>query len=229
MHDAFTLAVHSMQGDMRRLDAISHNLANVATSGYRRTVHTGRAFADAMSGNAALPLDTAAGALRATGNATDLTLTGDGYFELATPAGPAYTRAGAFRRDAAGKLISLAGFPLQGVNGDIVLQPGAADIDAQGRVWQNGAQAGQIRVTQFSGKQGMQRTPDGLLRPKDGMRAGPAALPQIRSGYLENSNVAPLPEMVALNDTSRHFEAAQKLYQGYDEQLNLAIRSLAEF
>jgi flagellar basal-body rod protein FlgF len=36
-------------------------------------------------------------------------------------------------------------------------------------------------------------------------------------------------EMVNVIETMRHFEANQKLIQGYDEMLDRAIRTLGEF
>ena len=52
---------------------------------------------------------------------------------------------------------------------------------------------------------------------------------RVRQGHLENSNVVTVGEMVAVIETMRHFEANQKLIQGYDEMLDRAIRTLGEF
>jgi len=52
---------------------------------------------------------------------------------------------------------------------------------------------------------------------------------RVRQGYLENSNVASVSEMVGIIETMRHFEANQKLIQSYDEMLGRAIRTLGEF
>ena len=51
---------------------------------------------------------------------------------------------------------------------------------------------------------------------------------RVRQGYLENSNVDSTAEMVGLIESMRHFEAAQKIIQGYDDMLEKAIRKLGE-
>ena len=51
---------------------------------------------------------------------------------------------------------------------------------------------------------------------------------QIQQGYLENSNANSSQEMIQLMKTVRHFESMQKMAQGYDEMLGVAIRKLGE-
>ncbi|NOJ99668.1 flagellar hook-basal body protein, partial [Corallococcus coralloides] len=51
---------------------------------------------------------------------------------------------------------------------------------------------------------------------------------QVRQGYLENSNVSSMQEMVHLVQTMRHFESMQKVALGYDEMTGQAIRKLGE-
>jgi len=48
----------------------------------------------------------------------------------------------------------------------------------------------------------------------------------VRQGYVENSNVASMTEMVRLVETMRHFESAQKVIQGYDEMLEKSLQIL---
>jgi flagellar basal-body rod protein FlgF len=51
---------------------------------------------------------------------------------------------------------------------------------------------------------------------------------QIRQGFLENSNVSSMQEMVQLMQTMRHFESMQKVATGYDEMMGTAIRKLGD-
>jgi flagellar basal-body rod protein FlgG len=173
-------------------------------------------------------LDLSAGAVKQTGRPWDLAITGDGYFELATPEGTAYTRAGDFHLDGSGRLVSVGGFAVQGQSGDIVLSGNNATVDHTGNVMQDGATVAQIKIVQFKDGKAMQKTPAGFLRP--GTATGSVAdMPELQVGYLESSNVTPLREMIAMMETTRHFEAAQKLFQGYDEMLRTAIQKLGEF
>jgi flagellar hook-basal body protein len=107
MSNALVTAIDSMQNDMRQMETLSQNMVNISTPGYRRAIPSAPAFAHALA--AAQPAGLAApataapaaqaavdlshGAVKQTGRAWDLAIDGDGYFELATPEGPVYTRA----------------------------------------------------------------------------------------------------------------------------------------
>ena len=106
MSNALITAVQSMNNDMRYLETVSQNMVNSATPGYKRAIPVAPAFGEAMREAAALSgagavapsvnsvLDLSAGALKQTGRAWDLAINGEGFFELSTADGLAYTRAG---------------------------------------------------------------------------------------------------------------------------------------
>jgi len=56
----------------------------------------------------------------------------------------------------------------------------------------------------------------------------PEAGLQVQQGFLENSNVSHMHEMVGLLESLRHLEAMQKVALGYDEMLGASIRKLGE-
>ena len=245
MTNALTTAIQSMQNDLQYMDIISQNMVNIATPGYKRAIPVAHTFGEAMrvAGQAdtgattlvgAMPtldsvLDISTGLIKQTGRPWDIAITGDGYFELATPDGPAYTRAGNFRLDSAGRLVSESGLAVQGVGGDIVLNGANAIIDHTGRITQEEETAGQLKVVRFADSKAMIKTAEGLLRPANAASAVTEIAPEVQVGYLENSNVATMREMVSMMETTRHFESAQKLFQGYDEMLGTAIQKLGEF
>ncbi len=239
MSNALVTAIDSMQNDMRQMETLSQNMVNISTPGYRRAIPSAPAFAHALA--AARPAGTAAaaaapaavdlshGAVKQTGRAWDLAIDGDGYFELATPEGPVYTRAGDFALDARGRLVSQSGFAVQGAQGEIVLNGPDAAIARDGRITQDGREVGQLRIVRFANAAALERSPSGALRAAAGTAGEIDARAQLLSGHLEGSNVAPMREMVAMLQTTRHFESAQKLYQGYDEMLGSAIQKLGQF
>lgn len=237
MSNALTTSIAALHGDLQRLDTISQNLANGSTTGYRRVVPA-RSFPAMMTEPqaSAAPahvaeaarVDLSQGPMRATNRAWDMAIAGDGYFEVTTPDGTAYTRAGDFTVDARGQLVNAAGHTVQGVQGPIVLNGPDATIDAQGRIHQNGALVGQIKIIRFGGGP-LHKTAGGLLTPEPGTAQQIVAEPALQSGHLEASNVAPMREMVSLLETTRHFESVQKLYQGYDEMIGSAIQKLGQF
>jgi flagellar basal-body rod protein FlgG len=174
-------------------------------------------------------VDLSHGAVKQTGRAWDLAIDGDGYFELAAPEGPVYTRAGDFALDARGRLVSQSGFAVQGAQGEIVLNGPDAAIGRDGRITQDGREVGQLRIVRFANAAALERSPSGALRAVAGTAGEIDTRAQLLSGHLEGSNVAPMREMVAMLQTTRHFESAQKLYQGYDEMLGSAIQKLGQF
>lgn len=247
MSNALTAVVQSMQNDLRHMETVSQNMVNIATPGYKRAIPVPQTFGAALqaanlaAGDAestpktlAVPsinavFDLSGGPVKQTGRAWDLAITGDGYFELATPDGPAYTRAGDFRLDARGCLVSQSGFAVQGLQGDIIVNGGNASVDHAGRVLQDGEVIGQIKLMRFSDLRLVHKTGTGLLQPAHGAAPMQEAKPELQVGHLESSNVVPMREMVAMMETTRHFEATQKLFQGYDDVIGSAIQKLGQF
>jgi flagellar basal-body rod protein FlgG len=170
------------------------------------------------------------GALQATGQSLDLALAGDGFFEVATAHGPAYTRQGNLHLDARSRLVTAAGDAVMGQGGEIVLGTGAATVDAAGNITDqaSGRQLGRLRIVRFDPAVRPQALGDGLWAEAPGMREVADAERDVRQGYLERSNVNSTQEMVRLMQTMRHFESVQRVVQGYDDMLGTAIRKLGD-
>ena len=146
-----------MEAQQTQLDTISHNLANVGTSGYKRA---GVLFEDLMyqnlrspggasSDQSALPTglqvglgvrvaastrNFGQGALNQTGNTYDVAIQGQGFFQVQMPDGTsAYTRDGSFQVSSTGQLVTAAGYTVQpGIT--IPANAQAVTIDAHGVV-----------------------------------------------------------------------------------------------
>ena len=146
-----------MEAQQTQLDAISHNLANTATNGYKR----GHAvFEDLMYQNlrqagantseqSTLPtglqmgLGTRAvgmarnfsqGNLQSTGNSLDVAIKGNGFFQVTIPDGSTgYTRDGSFQLNGQGQIVTQNGYVLQpGITIPATAQ--AINISADGTV-----------------------------------------------------------------------------------------------
>jgi flagellar basal-body rod protein FlgG len=244
MADAISVAARVMADDLYRLNVTSQNLANAGTAGYKREIVASRPFVELL--RAGLPAQGAArllpvslpalgsavdvrpGPLVRTGGALDVALDGEGFFELAADTGPVFTRQGSFRIDAQGRLVSAAGLAVMGGSGELSLTGAQPEIDAQGRVYEGGRLAGQLRIVQFASPRELTPLGGGLYRAQQAAQiAAPAG--GVRQGFLESSNVAALAEMVRMIELTRRFEAAQRIVQGYDGMLGGAIRTLGEF
>lgn len=131
------IARTGMDAQQTQLDVISHNLANVSTTGFKKE----RAiFEDLLyqvirqpgaqtSQQTQLPsglqiglgVNTVAterifsqGNLQSTGNGLDLAIAGGGFFQVLMPDGTtAYTRDGSFQRDSQGVMVTASGYQVQ--------------------------------------------------------------------------------------------------------------------
>lgn len=253
MSEILAIGLSSMQNDMQRMEHIAMNLANTLTPGYKRQVAVSQPFAGVLEhmqarsadqSEQAAPLrlpevtgrtliDVRPGALKSTGQSLDLAIEGEGYFEVATAAGPAYTRQGNFHLDERGRLVTAQGLPVMGRNGEIVLDGAKAAIDHAGNIFSG--QAGnpdsavaQFKLVKFDDATPMGSLGNGLLTPGAGMTQLDAGAIRLRQGFLEGSNVSTQQEMIQLMQTTRHFESVQKAVQGYDELLGTAIHKLGD-
>ena len=250
MNEVLAISLHSMQGDMARLDQIGMNLANVLTPGYKRGVVVQTALASGFAAHlssaaALLPdsdvaaaavhfvADSRAGTLKSTGQGLDLALAGKGYFEVTTESGPAYTRHGSFHVDARGRLVTAQGYPVMGTSGEIILNlahpvVGVTGAISSGTDSADAAPLAQLKVVQFGEGAQLEHLGDGLYAAGPGMQILSEQEIQVRQGFLENSNASSSYEMTSLVQAMRHFESMQKIAQGYDEMLGTAIRKLGE-
>ena len=240
MHEILSITLQAMRADMARLDQVALNLANAGTPGYRRETGFAPAFGTRIDEAAShVQLDLRQGTLQATGGGLDLALSGPGWFEIALPDGPAYTRQGNFRTDAQGRLVTLQGHPVMGTAGEVRLPPGPVAVDAQGRIYPAalgegvfGRPAGeplaQLNVVRFEEGASAHRLGGALVRFEGAPPQPVGTGTEVRQGHLENANVSSMHEMVQLLQAMRHFESMQKVALGYDDMLAGAIRRLGE-
>ena len=214
--DALASAAAGMRKQAACLDVIAGDLANAGTPGYRASAQTGGQFSHKLGAASAPPQ--AQGALRLTGVATDVALSGPGYFAVATPDGVRYTRDGRLTADPNGTLVDVRGNTLLGTLGPVRF-PRRAAIESDGRIVAGGRVIDRLRIVDFAGG----------ADSGNGYYAAPArsaierSTAQVRAGYLEDSGVNPIAEMTALVESQRAFEANQKAAQRADETLRRAV------
>jgi flagellar basal-body rod protein FlgF len=214
-----------MRAQMTALDLVSHNLANVNTAGFKE----GHAFFTLLNQTLNEPdssrlgsvinnqvvlaegaLNDSDGSLVATNRDLDIALTGSGYLTVQTPRGLRYTRDGSMMIGKDEVLRTRDGFAVLGEDGPIQLGPGKVRIDEQGGVYLDGNLMGRLKLATFSDPRSLQREGASLMAPAgDKVQASPAQ-PQVRQGYLEQSNVNAVASVVGMIGILRHFEAIQK-------------------
>ncbi len=215
------------------LDATANNIANASTAGFRgdritfkEAMGAARSADVALDGAGTMRLDSQAGALASTGNPLDLALEGDGAFAVQTPQGTRYTRAGNFRLDDAGTLVTTEGLPVRGEGGAPISVPPATQaigIASDGSVSADGVSIGKLELVRFNHDQ-LKREGGTLFSASGRPQAGDP--PLVRSGMLEASNVNVVRGMVDLVKVSRTYESLMRVIQGYSDVESRAARDI---
>ena len=108
------------------------------------------------------------GSVAETGNALDIAISGDGFFQVEMPDGStAYTRDGNFSRDATGLLVNNSGLPIAGQI-EVPTDALAIDIGADGTVTallgdNTQVDIGQIELAKFANNGGLEAIGDNLF------------------------------------------------------------------
>jgi flagellar basal-body rod protein FlgF len=226
-------AMTGASGTMSRQAAVAHNLANVTTHGYRAEEHRLRAVqvqthnrtpaalpTRAFAVDASTHSDFSEGALMHTGGTYDVAVRGKGWLAVALPDGTeAYTRNGSFETSENGILQTKTGVPVQGDGGPITIPPDArVTIGSDGTISvvpQGGAQnainvVGRLKLVNPP-ETDLVRGEDGLFRMNTGDAAPQDDTARVASGYLENSNVNPVEQMVSMISLARQFEMQMRM------------------
>lgn len=209
----------------KRYQMIAQNLSNVQTVGYKKEVpifsvlysqalqHSGGDKEDSST------ISFLQGSIEKTGNVLDLAIEGEGFFKVMTPSGVRYTRAGHFKLDREQRLTHPNGFPVLGRNGEIRLNGKEIVVEKDGVVKLDGVEADRIALVTFDDLSRLKKEGNSLFASEmpEGEREVQGA--SILQGYLEQSNVNPIEEMVKLIDSLRSNEACLRVTQ-YRDELN---------
>lgn len=217
----------------KKLEQVANNLANISSAGYKqdRSVDAGVVPAASVAGPDRLSLsgetggarllystpasqyiDLSPGAMRPTGNPTDLAIEGEGFFTVRTPQGDRLTRAGNFRIDAAGDLATVDGGKVLGTNGPIRIGEGKLGVTAEGQVTVDGAVVDTLRIQKPADPSVLRKEGHSLFAfPSDTRLLPASADSRIQQGTLEEANVSPMAGMSEMIEASRMFDAYMKM------------------
>lgn len=219
------LSMSGAKAAMQRQEVLSHNLANVSTTGFRAELQAFRAVPVRGDGAStrvyALETTTGysdqSGPVTATGRPLDVAMQGRSWLSVQGLDGTeAYTRAGSLEVNVEGVLVTQSGLQVLGDGGPITIPAGTApSIAPDGTVSARQANGGVTPVGKLklvTPEAPLQRGTDGLFRAPEGdLPADPAA--RLQDGALEGSNVSPIETMVAMISAAHQFEAQTKLMQ----------------
>ncbi len=175
------------------------------------------------------------GELKETHNPLDMAVRGDGFFALMNINGKAvYTRDGQHYINADGVMVNSMGHEFSDAGGNnIQTIPGGGDliIDKSGQIFQGEQNIGQIGVFIFNDPlTELQKVGGGFVAKEDGIEPELADPEQftLMQGYLEDSNVSAIEEMIGLIEVSRAHEANKKMISTFDENIGKAIGTLGQ-
>ncbi len=253
MSDAISISELSLSNDLKIMQSISHNVANLGTQSFKRdrvlvsdfsAMLKNAGFIDhghlleRISGEQSIASDVpnvrhltdfSPAALKQTGRALDVAIEGDGFFEVATNNGVAVSRGGSFTLDSMGRLVVGGKYPLQGMGGEIRLLSETPKIDSLGRIWDGENFIAQLKIVNVKDLTKVQKVGEGLYLSRAETQALDESSINVRQGFVEDSNVKPLDEMILMMKTVRHLEMTQRLMRGYDDMLGEAISTIADF
>jgi flagellar basal-body rod protein FlgG len=176
------------------------------------------------------------GSLVQTSNNLDVAIEGDGFFQITMPDGTtSYTRDGNFQEDANGSIVTAEGYFVQpqitipqnaisvsiGSDGTVTAQvPGSAQPQT----------LGQLQLARFVNNAGL--SPEGDNLYQETAASGPPIVTTpglngagtLQDGYLENSNVSVVNEIVNMIVAQRAYEANSKAVGAADDMLQTAVQ-----
>lgn len=258
MFKSLNTAATGMVAQQSNIDVVANNIANVNTSGFKKS----RAeFEDLMYSNqkdpgqatglqsitptgvqtglgvrtASIQKDFGSGQTMMTHNPLDFQIEGNGFFQVRTPDGEiAYTRDGAFKKDASGKVVDKNGNTLIP---ELALPDTAmvVEVTPTGEVriiHHTGAEPeviGQMELANFVNPAGLKSMGKNLFMPTPASgqattnRPGTQGVGFVAQNQLESSNVNIVDEMINMITAQRAYETNSKVVQTSDQMLQTAV------
>jgi len=246
-------AASGMMAQQLNLDNIANNLANSSTAGFRRRRLQ---FQDLMYQNVVMPgsaatqqttvaaglqiglgtraaaseIIQAQGDFSATSNPLDLTIAGQGFFQVQLPSGEiAYTRSGAFHLDSQGNVVTADGNPISpaitipsNATAITVGSDGTVTVTEPGQT--QAQQVGTLQVALFANPGGLNSVGKNLFLattasgdPVTANPGGTEGAGQIEQGYLEQSNVDVVEEFIQMISAQRAYESNSRVVNAADQ------------
>ena len=234
------IAASGMNFQINQLSEVTANLANVNTTGYKRTQLVSNTFGDLVTqfqnptpfnrvgmgvtdgGRARWESQ---GPLQRTNNPLHVALSGPGYFQVQDNNGQVVvTRNGDFRLDAQGYMASQEGARVLGQNNQPIQLAAIATetlrIRQDGAIMSGAAEVGRVKVVgpENADPRTFPASNAGVPPIADGFT--------VEQGYLEGSNVSVINEMVNMITLNKAFTFGQKAITTKDNLLNKTVNDL---
>jgi flagellar basal-body rod protein FlgF len=224
-----------------KLDVIANNLANVNTTGFKKSnvfvrelikadiaVREGTTKPIDSMINQTQKIDFSQGILQETKNPLDAAISGSGFFTIETPQGVRYTRNGNFNLSSDGSLVTAQGYKVLGEKGPIYL-PNAAksqskqfNISKKGEISIGTQPLDKLLIVDVPAEsltQDVKYSGENLFMAKNASQMPINSSYEINQGFLEESNVNALDEMVKMIELNTSIQMDQKSIRYQDMTL----------
>lgn len=232
---------HSMISRMAQLEVVTNNLANISTSGFKRDNVFVNALKEKLTfyeeggerieshyPTSSLSGDFTQGNLVETNRPLDVAISGEGFFIVETPQGEAYTRNGKFTMNAGNILTTFDGQIVLGEGGPIEIDnqqksPNEILINESGEIYLDGNLIDKLQIVAPEDPQKLMKKGANLFQfanASSGMQ--PVESASVKQGFIEDSNVNPVVEMIRMMEILQQFEMEQKVIRTQDDLLGQA-------
>ncbi|NBB95061.1 MAG: flagellar hook-basal body complex protein [Planctomycetes bacterium] len=237
------VSASSLAALTREYRAIAQNLANVRTAGYKQHVSK---FHRLLQQTPATPndpvvseapaevqnevtLDFRQGGIMPTGRSLDVAIEGEGFFVINTARrGPLYTRNGQFMTNANRQLVTTRGELVAGAGGPLVIPDNVplqkVAIGKDGTMSAGAQEIGQLQIVAFDRPNDLLPQGASTFAAPPQMRSTPGEHVTLHQGFVENSNVSAINELVKLIQVTRLYEAGVKSIGKQDERQRMLLR-----
>jgi flagellar hook protein FlgE len=232
------------------LDVIGNNISNVSTTGFKKgrinfedmfnddvqNASAGRNAIQVGLGSQTGSIDNIVtnGVVNSTGNPYDVAINGEGYFQVSDGTNRFFTRAGDFKLNDAGQLVTSQGYSIDGVTGNFNNLSSftiASDGTISG-VNNDGTPAaglGKLNIYVFNNPAGLEKVGNSLYQESGNSGTatpltGVGTSTKIQQGALEGSNVDLTDEMTALIEAQRAYQANARTITTADQILQELVQ-----
>lgn len=222
MSDTLQAIGRSLGADVQTLATVSQNTANTQTPGYRAA----RSTADfATQTGLRTSTDQRDGGLAQTTRPLDLALRGVGFFAVERADKVLLARSGSFRIDSEGSLVTASGDRVLGSSGPITLPTGKLRVDADGQLWVDDQNVGQLQIVSVADASRLRSAGSGVYEYDGELGNWNGSVVQ---GALERANVDAADEMLRMMETTRHIDSVRRALTTYDQMMDTGINRLGD-
>ncbi len=191
------------------------------------------------------------GGMKVTDHPFDVAISGPGFFEVATPQGIRYTRAGSFKMSPEGRIETSDGYPVlsagsttdvgadEPVRGpasdtagryiNILGREGPVHINEKGEMYVGEEKVADLSLVDFSDYKALKKVGSLYFENKDpNIVAAPSTQSQLKQGMIETSNVNPVEEISNLIRANRMFEQDLKAMKTVNEMMQREVNDIGK-